>query len=78
MRFVPDTPLQDEADNALGFRDFVELVQRSIYHTETPFLYGILGDWGIGKTGVTHWKYLWAKEAKRSTCSLVFENMNLW
>ena len=52
MRFVPDTPVTDTSDDALGFREFVDLIQRSIFNTETPFVYGILGDWGIGKTSI--------------------------
>jgi len=52
MRFVPDTPVNDASDDALGFREFVDLIQRSIFNTETPFVYGILGDWGIGKTSI--------------------------
>ena len=52
MRFLPDEPITSSSADILGFSDFVELIQTSIYYTETPFVYGILGDWGTGKTSI--------------------------
>ncbi len=64
MRFVPDRPISadrhDEADPAkvisedrFGFgAGIVSEIQRAIYNTETPFVYGVLGDWGTGKTSI--------------------------
>jgi hypothetical protein len=52
MRFLPDEPIEDGLQDLLGFRDFVELIQSSIYNTEAPFVYGVLGDWGSGKTSI--------------------------
>lgn len=50
MRFLPDEPITDK--DLLGFDEFVELIQSSIYYTEAPFVYGVLGDWGSGKTSI--------------------------
>ncbi len=50
MRFLPDEPISSHLQDVLGLSDFVELVQTSIYNTEPPFVYGLLGDWGSGKT----------------------------
>lgn len=52
MRFLPDEPITNSLQDVLGFDDFVELIQTSIYNTETPFVYGVLGDWGSGKTSI--------------------------
>lgn len=62
MRFVPDRPIQaktpDEADkldqqDRFGFgAGIVSELQTAIYQTETPFVYGVLGDWGTGKTSI--------------------------
>jgi predicted KAP-like P-loop ATPase len=55
MQFLPDVPILDPdfPDNnidLLGFSEFVKLLQASIYSTKPPFTYGVLGDWGTGKT----------------------------
>ena len=52
IRFLPDEPIITRIQDRLGFSDFVELLKESIYNTETPFVYGILGDWGVGKTSI--------------------------
>jgi hypothetical protein len=52
MRFLPDEPIADSLEDLLGFGDLVRLIQTSIYHTKTPFVYGVLGDWGSGKTSI--------------------------
>lgn len=52
MRFLPDKPLSATDADDLGFGEFVEVLQTSIYNTETPFVYGVLGDWGTGKTSI--------------------------
>ncbi len=52
MRFLPDEPISNKLEDILGFYDFVGLIQTSIYHTQSPFAFGVLGDWGSGKTSV--------------------------
>jgi hypothetical protein len=52
MRFLPDEPVIDANADTLGFGEFVDLVQTSIESTSTPFVHGILGDWGTGKTSI--------------------------
>lgn len=52
MRFLPDKPITNYLEDMLGFSEFVEILQTSIYNTETPFVYGVLGDWGTGKTSI--------------------------
>lgn len=52
MRFLPDEPIAEQTEDILGFEEFVRLLQTSIYKTETPFVYGVLGDWGTGKTSI--------------------------
>jgi predicted KAP-like P-loop ATPase len=50
MRFLPDKPISQGQADELGFGEFVNLLKESIHNTEAPFVYGILGDWGVGKT----------------------------
>ena len=52
MRFLPDEPITKDTEDSLKFMAFVKLLQKSIYNTETPFVYGVLGDWGVGKTSI--------------------------
>lgn len=50
MRFLPDEPITSSLQDLLGLSDFVQLIERSIVHTEPPFVFGVLGEWGSGKT----------------------------
>lgn len=52
FKFIPDLPIDSKFDDALGFNDFIEVLQSSIQKTETPFVYGVLGNWGAGKTSI--------------------------
>jgi hypothetical protein len=50
MRFVADEPIRRPDDDLLRFKDFVDLIEGAVRSTEAPFVYGVLGDWGTGKT----------------------------
>lgn len=50
MRFLRDEPITRQEQDQLGLSAFLDLIQNSIRGTETPFVYGVLGDWGTGKT----------------------------
>ncbi|MEM7032004.1 MAG: P-loop NTPase fold protein [Chloroflexota bacterium] len=50
MRFLPDTPIDNPDEDSLDFSSFVNLIQQSLENTDPPFVYGVLGDWGTGKT----------------------------
>ena len=52
IRFIADKPIENYAEDLLGFREFACLIKSSIEQTQTPFVYGILGDWGSGKTSL--------------------------
>ena len=52
MRFLPDLPIATQKEDVLGFTRFVESIRNAICHTGTPFVYGVLGDWGSGKTSI--------------------------
>jgi predicted KAP-like P-loop ATPase len=52
MRFLRDEPITRKEQDRLGLSSFLNLIHTSIRATETPFVYGILGDWGTGKTSV--------------------------
>jgi hypothetical protein len=50
MRFIGDDPISGQADDTLGLTFFAKAIYESVKNTRTPFVYGILGDWGSGKT----------------------------
>jgi predicted KAP-like P-loop ATPase len=52
IRFLPDQPITEKDADLLGFGDFIDVIYDSIRYTETPFVYGVLGDWGSGKTSI--------------------------
>jgi hypothetical protein len=47
FRFIADEPTKQDT---LGFEEFVERIYESLQETSTPFVYGLLGPWGSGKT----------------------------
>ncbi len=51
IRFIPDRPIDYIADS-LKFLAFAETLQKAIFNTRPPFAYGVLGDWGSGKTSI--------------------------
>lgn len=50
MRFLPDTPITLPTEDVLGLSPFVEMMAAALKTTQPPFVYGVLGDWGTGKT----------------------------
>jgi hypothetical protein len=52
MRFIADAPIEHPDKDLFGFKGFVDLIENAVRGTQTPFVYGVLGDWGTGKTSV--------------------------
>jgi hypothetical protein len=52
FRFVADQPIYRSAHDRLGFDRIVRDVRSALADTETPFVYGLLGPWGSGKTSI--------------------------
>jgi ABC-type branched-subunit amino acid transport system ATPase component len=50
FRFVADEPIASSTRDRLGFDKVVRDVRAAL--TETPFVYGLLGPWGSGKTSI--------------------------
>ena len=52
MRFLPDQPITQCSQDVLGFSAFVDTIVESLQNTSCPFVFGILGEWGSGKTSI--------------------------
>lgn len=52
FRFVADEPIDKSDLDILGFSPFVSRIEAALADTATPFVYGLLGPWGSGKTSV--------------------------
>jgi hypothetical protein len=52
MRFLPEEPIASSDKDALGLGQFAALIRGSIENTTCPFVFGVLGDWGTGKTSI--------------------------
>jgi len=50
--FVADEPIDSNDLDDLGFAPFVDRIHAALADTATPFVYGLLGPWGSGKTSV--------------------------
>ena len=50
IRLLTDQPIETAADDGLGLALFVETLQRRLAGSETPFVYGLLGERGSGRT----------------------------
>ena len=52
FRFVADEPIGGRELDELGFMPFIDRIHSALADTATPFVYGLLGPWGSGKTSV--------------------------
>ena len=50
MRLLADQPIESAAEDSLALTPFVESLRRVLESCETPFVYGLLGEWGSGRT----------------------------
>ena len=79
MRFLPDAPIENQIQDNLGYHDFINLVLSSINNTIPPFVFGIFGEWGSGKTSILKLLYKQLdKDVKGGDLKLVPIWYNAW
>ena len=52
FKFPPERPINTGINDFLGYFKHVEILEAWINATEAPFTFGVLGDWGTGKTSI--------------------------
>lgn len=52
MRFVHDQTIIQDTDDCLGFSKLITTMQESFENISCPFVFGVIGDWGSGKTSI--------------------------
>ncbi|MFT3895299.1 MAG: P-loop NTPase fold protein [Anaerolineales bacterium] len=54
MKFIPDFPITGLLFDRLGLKGFSSRIWEAIQNTDPPFVFGLIGDWGSGKTSALH------------------------
>lgn len=54
MKFTQDVPvgLVEGSEDQLGYTPFIATLAEAVRGADTPFVFGVLGDWGTGKTSI--------------------------
>src|ERR1700737_289345 len=78
IRFLPDEPIDATANDKLKYREFAQLIKSSLEDTRTPFVYGVLGDWGTGKTSILRLLDGMLKVEETDGCQFVPIWFNAW
>jgi hypothetical protein len=50
IQFIQDIHIEEPGQDALGMLEFVQTIEDALQATQPPFVYGLIGDWGCGKT----------------------------
>jgi translation initiation factor RLI1 len=49
-RFLPDKRIAEETFDKLGLKPFVASLGVAVATADAPYVFGVFGDWGVGKT----------------------------
>ncbi len=73
--YLPDVPIVEDAADKLDLKKFVSSIHGALSDAAAPFVFGIFGDWGVGKTSAMR---LLERKLEQDVTAGVAYNIPIW